>query len=95
MAAYVIGALTVHNTDWQQEYGSKMPALIRKHGGKLLARAPAGRLEGEVLHHGVTVMIEFPSQEQAQAWHADPDHLPLQKLRQGGSQMDMMLVDGL
>ncbi len=95
MAAYVIGALTIHNTDWQQEYGTKMPALIQKYGGKLLARAPAGQLEGEPLLHGVTVMIEFPTQEQAQAWHADPDHAPLQKLRQGGSHMDMMLVNGL
>ncbi|MBA5687931.1 DUF1330 domain-containing protein [Rugamonas apoptosis] len=95
MAAYVIGALTVHNPDWQQEYGSKMPALIQKHGGKLLARTPAALLEGEALLHGVTVMIEFPTTEQAQAWHADPDHQPLRKLRQSGSHMDMMLVDGL
>ena len=95
MAAYAIGALTVHNTDWQQEYGAKMPALLRKHGGKLLARAPAGQLEGEALLHGVVVMIEFPTREQAQAWYADPDHLPLRELRQGGSHMDMMLVDGL
>ena len=41
------------------------------------------------------VVIQFPTMEQAQAWHDDPDYQPLIKLRQTGSDMDMILVEGL
>lgn len=95
MAAYAIGSITVHNTDWQQEYGEKMPALIQKHMGTLLARAPAAQLEGAPLLPGVVVMIAFPSAAQAQAWYDDPAHAPLRQLRQGGARFDLMLVDGV
>ncbi len=94
MVAYAIGSLTVHNTDWQQEYGEKMPALIAKHGGKVLAKAPARALEGQALLPGTVVMIAFPSERQALAWNDDPEHAPLRRLRQGGSRFDLMLLSG-
>ncbi|MFB9243162.1 DUF1330 domain-containing protein [Massilia antarctica] len=95
MAAYAIGSLTVHTTQWQQEYGAKMPALIHKHGGKVLAKAAAQGLEGQSLLPGTVVMIEFPTAQQALAWNEDPEHAPLRRLRQGGASFDLMLVDGL
>lgn len=95
MAAYAIGYLTVHNTDWQKEYGDKMPALIQKHGGKLLARAPADPLEGDPLLPGAVVVLEFPSEDHVRAWHADPLHEPLKQLRRGGADYDLVLVNGV
>ncbi|MBI3284816.1 MAG: DUF1330 domain-containing protein [Burkholderiales bacterium] len=95
MAAYAIGALSVHNTDWQKEYGEKMPALIQKHGGKVLSKAPALALEGAPLLPGLVVMIEFPSAAHAQAWHDDPVHVPLRQLRSSGADFHLLLVNGL
>lgn len=95
MTAYAIGCLTIHNTDWQQEYGAKMPALIQKHGGKVLTKAPARNLEGRPLLPGTIVLIEFPSEQHAQAWNDDPEHGPLRQLRRGGASFDLMLVNGL
>jgi uncharacterized protein (DUF1330 family) len=95
MAAYAIGSLTLHSTQWQQEYGARMPALIRKHGGKVLAKAAGQALEGQLLLPGSVVMIEFPSAQQALAWNDDPEHAPLKLLRQGGASFDLMLLEGL
>jgi uncharacterized protein (DUF1330 family) len=95
MAAYAIGALTVHNTDWQKEYGEKMPALIQRYGGKVLAKSPAQTLEGQGRLPGAVVMIEFPTTAQARAWYDDPSHTQLKELRQTGSDFDLLLVDGL
>lgn len=95
MAAYAIGSLTLHNTDWQQEYGARMPALIQKHGGKVLAKAPVEGLEGQTLFPGIVVLIEFPSEQQAKAWNDDPEHVPLRQLRSGGANFDLALVNGL
>jgi uncharacterized protein (DUF1330 family) len=94
MTAYAIGSITIDNTDWQKEYGEKMPALIQKHMGTVLAKAPAALLEGTPLLPGVVVIIAFPSAAQARAWYDDPAHAPLRLLRQGGSHFDLMLVDG-
>lgn len=95
MAAYAIGSLTIHNTDWQKEYGEKMPALIQKHSGKVLAKSLALSLEGASSLPDAVVIIEFPSPEQAQAWYADPDHERLKQLRRSGADLDLLLVNGL
>ncbi|MET3132645.1 uncharacterized protein (DUF1330 family) [Oxalobacteraceae bacterium GrIS 1.11] len=95
MAAYAIGSLTVHNTDWQQEYGARMPDLIRKHGGKVLAKGAPQVLEGKSLLPGVVVMLEFPSSAQALAWQADPAHESLRQLRASGAEFDLLLLDDM
>lgn len=95
MAAYAIGSLTLHNTDWQQEYGTRMPALIQKHGGKILAKAATEALEGQALFPGIAVLIEFPSEQHAKAWNDDPEHVPLRKLRSSGANFDLALVNGV
>jgi uncharacterized protein (DUF1330 family) len=95
MTSYAIGALTVHDTGWQKEYGEAMPALIDKHGGKVLAKAPAQTLEGEGRLPGTVVMIAFPTAAQARAWYDDPAHERLKQLRHTGADFDLLLVDGL
>ena len=39
-------------------------------------------------------MIEFPSMEHARAWYNDPEYAPMKILRQAGSQLNLLLVDG-
>jgi uncharacterized protein (DUF1330 family) len=38
--------------------------------------------------------IEFPTMEAARAWHNDPEYQPHIKLRQTGSKVSMILVEG-
>jgi uncharacterized protein (DUF1330 family) len=95
MAAYAIGSLTPRSTEWQVEYGAHMPALIQKHGGKVLAKTAPQALEGAPRLPGAVVIVEFPSAAQAQAWYADPAHERLKQLRQSGADFDMVLVNGL
>lgn len=42
---------------------------------------------------GITI-IEFPTMEAARAWHSDVEYQPFIKLRQTGSHLDLMLVEG-
>ncbi len=95
MAAYAIGSLTLRNSDWVAEYSVHMPALAQKHGGKQLARSAPLVLEGAPTVPEMQVIVEFPSMEHAQAWYDDPAHTPLKKLRQGGADFSMVLVNGL
>jgi uncharacterized protein (DUF1330 family) len=53
------------------------------------------RLEGEGKLPSVIVVLEFPTMAQARAWYNDPEYAPLIKLRQSGSDLDFILVEGL
>ena len=95
MPAYAIGRLTMRDPSWTTEYGPKTAALVEKHGGKYLVRGGAmERLEGEGDLPSAVVMLEFPTMEQAKAWYNDPDYAPMIQLRQSGSDLDFVLVDG-
>jgi len=94
--AYAIGRLQMRDPSWLAEYGPKTSALVKKHGGKYLVRGGAmERLEGEGDLPSVIVVLEFPSMAQAQAWYNDPEYAPMIKLRQGGSDLDFVLVEGV
>ena len=97
MPAYAIGVYDIWNADWRDEYRPKTIALVAKHGGRFLVR-PNCRvtlLEGKPSIKTGMVVIEFPSRHAALAWYDDPDYQPLKKMRQTGSQLDFVLVDGL
>jgi len=97
MAAYVIvRVLQMRETAWREEYAPKTAALVKKHGGKFIVRGGAKEtLEGSGKLPVNIVVIEFPSMEQARAWHSDPDYAPLIKLRQSGSDAELVLVEGV
>jgi uncharacterized protein (DUF1330 family) len=96
MAAFVIVRLKVRNNDWVAEYRPKTAALVEKHGGKFLVRrGKMERLEGKEGLPDATVVIEFPSMDDARAWYNDPDYGPMIKLRQTGADSEMIVVEGL
>ena len=96
MAAYAIGRLTMRDPSWRAEYGPKTAELVAKHGGRYLAVGGAmERLEGQGALPSGIVILEFPSMAQAKAWYNDPAYAPLIKLRQSGSDLDFVLVNGV
>ncbi len=96
MSAYAIGRLTMRDPSWLGEYGPKTEALVKKHGGTYLVRGgEMEQLEGGSGLPNVMVVLEFPSMDAAKAWYNDPEYAPMIKLRQTGSDLDFVLVDGL
>ena len=99
MAAYIIGQRRSEprGTAWGEEYRPKAAALIAKHGGKVLiggnSTRPLLALEGVEEAPLSVVIVEFPSLEQAQAWHNDPDYAPLKQLRQANIDMEVFVVE--
>ena len=95
MTAYAIGQLTVHNSDWLEEYGSKIGGVIQRHGGQVIAKAKPEQLEGEATLPDALVTIAFPSMDDARGWYNDPDNQYLVELRQTGANFELLLIDGL
>jgi uncharacterized protein (DUF1330 family) len=95
MAAYVIGRLKVRDTAWRADYTQKTGELIRKYGGRTIVRfgSTVEVLEGEGEFPTTIVITEFPSVEQAKAWYNDPEYAAMIKLRQTGTDGDIVVVD--
>ena len=97
MAAYIIGLgrSAPRGMAWLKEYLPKAAALGAKHGGKALIGGNSMprivALEGKPPFS--VVILEFPSLEEAQAWHDDPDYAPLKQVRQANVDMDVFVVE--
>ena len=96
MAAYVIGHLVMKDPSWLEKYRATVPSIVARHGGKYLVRGgKMETLEGSAPLPTSFVVLEFPSMDEARAFYNDPEYGPFIKLRQGGSDLEMVLVEGL
>jgi uncharacterized protein (DUF1330 family) len=94
MKGYVIGDIEVTDPATFAEYGKQVPATIAQYGGKYLIRGGKMQaLEGD-WQPKRTVVLEFPSLEQAQKWYRSPEYAPLIALRQKASRGSLVLVEG-
>ncbi|MFN3232912.1 MAG: DUF1330 domain-containing protein [Alphaproteobacteria bacterium] len=95
MPAYMIGRLTIKNTDWLAEYQPKTQALVAKHGGKyIVAGADFERLEGSGEPPNGLVVLEFPTRAAAEAWYNDPEYREMIALRQTGADGEIFIAEG-
>ena len=75
-------------------YMAMAEASVSRHGGRFLVRGGNPLpLEGEPLGTR-TVIIEFPSRADAEAFHASPEYAPAIRLRQSLAMGSLTLLDG-
>jgi len=96
MPAFAIGLYDIWDASWRPAYRGAVDKLVTKHGGRYVARTtnPWEVLEGAAPDITNITMIEFPSMEHARAWYNDPEYTPMKRLRQTGSRLDFLLVEG-
>lgn len=96
MPAYVIGQLEIHDPEAYQEYLDGFMPSFERHGGELLATS---RAETEVLEGTWslprTVIMRFPSVQDAKAWHEDPDYVRLADIRHRTAATNLVVIDGV
>ena len=77
-------------------YESGFMPLLKKHGGELVSvDENSESLEGENSLGGRMVILRFPNEASAKAWHTDPDYQALAEHRRAASNMNFLqLVRG-
>ena len=94
MPAYIIAAVSVTNPSAYAEYAKLASPAIQQHGGRYLVRG--GKLE--VLEgawpHARTVVVEFASAEQANAFYRSVEYQAARKKRLGAADFNMIVVEG-
>lgn len=95
MTAYWVSRVKIHDPVEYKKYTDRVPAIIGKFGGRVLARGGNYRImEGTDRYHRF-VVIEFPSLEAAAACHASPEYSEAASFRRSGAgEVDLIIVEG-
>jgi uncharacterized protein (DUF1330 family) len=95
MTVYIISKLTIHDRVEYEKYEHQFDTVFSKFNGKLLSIDEEPLiLSGE---WGATrsVIIEFPSKEEAFAWMQSDAYKAISKHRDAGSTLSWILVKSL
>ncbi len=92
--AYIVARVEVSDWDRYRQYMAHTPRVIAQFGGRFLVRGgEAVILEGP--DDGLrTVILEFPSLEQAKAFYASPEYGAVKALREGAGTGSFTAVEG-
>ena len=82
MSAYMIAQIEITDPDEYQNYLAGFMPIFQRYGGELLATSKNETvvIEGEWAYPR-TVIMKFPSVEQARKWYEDPDYKSLAEHR--------------
>jgi uncharacterized protein (DUF1330 family) len=95
MPAYWVARLRINDPVEYKKYTDRVPAIIAKFGGKVLARGGHFQImEGPDKFHRF-VVIEFPTFEQGLACFTSPEHNEAAAFRRSGAgEVQTIMVDG-
>ncbi len=97
--AYVVAEVEVHDPEnYAQEYSQFTLQTFEPYGGRVLTRGGLReQLEGEDEQHHAglrTVIVEFPSLQQARDWYSSPAYTRLREIRQKFSAGRFYIIEG-
>lgn len=95
MPAYVVALIhSISDAETYKRYVAQVEATLQPFGGRFLARKPEPvPLEGGPAPSRA-VILSFPDEAAARAWHASPAYQPVMRLRQSASSGTLLLLPG-
>jgi uncharacterized protein (DUF1330 family) len=92
---YVIACVEIHDEERYADYRAGTVASLEPFEGRFIVRGGATEtLEGS-WDVGRTVLIEFPSVEQARSWFHSDGYQRIAAIRREASKADIVLVEGV
>jgi len=95
MPAYWVARSRINDSAEYKKYTDLVPAIIARHGGKVLARGGRYRImEGPETFHRF-IVIEFPTFEAAVGCFNSPEYAAAAAFRRNGAgQVENVIVEG-
>ena len=95
MPVYLVARITIADREAYARYESGFPDIFSRHNGNILSVD-----EGPVVLEGEwpctrTVLLEFPSEEDAMSWYRSPEYQALARHRFDASSADIVMIRGL
>ena len=94
MTAYWVARSKINDPVEYKKYTDRVPAIIARFGGKVLARGGDYRILEGPRKFERFVVIEFPSMKQAIACHESPEYQEAAAFRRGGAgEVELVIVE--
>ncbi|MGA8832251.1 MAG: DUF1330 domain-containing protein [Desulfomonilaceae bacterium] len=93
MGAFLIGHMTIKDTDKWAQYRKQVPDTLGPWGAKLIFRGQRSRVLAGEHHHTDTVVIQFPSQDALNGWYTSNAYQALIPLRSEAAEMVLVSYD--
>ena len=95
MVAYWIARAKINDPVEYKKYTDRVPDILKKYGGKVLARGGEYQIMEGPAHFERFVVIEFPSMEQAIACNQSDEYQAASAFRRNGAgEVEQVIVDG-
>ncbi|MGH7787102.1 MAG: DUF1330 domain-containing protein [Candidatus Binatia bacterium] len=95
MPVYIIAQISIHDRVGYEKYSDGFLEVFARYQGELLSVSEAPEvIEGE-WPCTRTVLIRFPSADEAQRWYASPEYQALAQHRIRASTTNAVVVEGL
>jgi uncharacterized protein (DUF1330 family) len=91
---YAIALVDIHDEDRYAEYRAGTQASLDPYDGRFIVRGGATEAVEGSWDAQRTVVIEFPSIEQARAWYHSEAYQRIAAIRRDASTADIVLVEG-
>ena len=95
--AFIVANFTIEDAETYRKYEKGFFSILKKHGGTFLTYDDGhALLEGSDPPEGRVVLFQFPSEQAARGWYADPDYQALSEFRRAGTTLKFLtIVHGL
>lgn len=94
MPAYWLARAKINDPVTYKKYTDRVPDIMKRYGGKILARGGRHKiLEGPQKFERF-VVIEFPTLEQGVACFESPEYQEASVLRRAGGEVELVMVEG-
>lgn len=95
MKYYAVAAMDITDPSWIEDYVANVTGMVQARGGRYLARTVrVARIEGEREPPQVSLIIEWPSKEAADAFYESEEYRPYREARRAGARNEFLLVAG-
>jgi len=92
---YLLGAATVDDPGWIEQYMQKVPPVAAKFGVRALVSGPQFEVLEGAWPHESAVLLSFPSEQVFKDfWHGE-DYRPMKELREANSRGDHISFPGI
>lgn len=94
---FMVVNLKVTDAETYRLYEKGFFPMLKKYGGSFITfDDKPDTLEGSSPRDGRMIVFQFPSEEQARAWYADPEYQALSEHRRAGTELQFLtMVRGL
>ena len=95
MAGYAIIDTEITDKEAYSEFIERVPAVVKSYGGRFVVRGGAVEVVQGDWNPSRLVIIEFDSAEQALNWENSPEFAELRELRNGASNSNVIVIEGV